>query len=634
MKLRNRLKQYKRIAAAVVILIFVAGIELLANYHALKEGFDDLDLSASIQVKESNGSEIYSLSYKSKNGIYLKQIKLTGSFETQYSYSIITTEVNSFGKEEKKTYSDTVNPWFSEFYTNINQRVTSVEITLAKNAGEELTSVSFSNRVEINKYRIVFLVIVLSLFYCIFFEEMFLKKIEWFFVIYALAFGLLTIVYAQPERNSWDEQIHFRNAYRIASGKNVEWTESAYDLVNLISVNCNTKAEYAELRDYMNRAGREPIMTEVKETQMVSYGSLAYIPMALFLRLGMLLQLEFSSLYGFGKVGNLLVYIIIMFWAIRLAKSKKEFLLFLCMMPTVLFQASSYTYDSVVFSFITLGCVLWCNLAFYPEQEHYVAQMVGSIFFLTVGSFSKAVYIPILLLLLFLPAFGRKERKKRLVYSMLLLGILALVMMTFVLPTLTNTVTGNLSYGGDARGGDTGSVRQLISMAKHPLESIKLMVENVFAFDNFRNLGTAAADNHLFINLMFLNFSSLGILSEKWSVILLPIAVLLLFYNGHETGEKKKKKYYQWIMILIITMVVGLIWLALYLSFTPVGDEVIAGVQARYYLPLIYLLALTEIHHKIEVKMDRAVAIRLALVSALLLEAVAVYEIMLSTRLF
>lgn len=33
-----------------------------------------------------------------------------------------------------------------------------------------------------------------------------------------------------------------------------------------------------------------------------------------------------------------------------------------------------------------------------------------------------------------------------------------------------------------------------------------------------------------------------------------------------------------------------MIWLALYLSFTPVGENEIRGVQARYYLPLIYML--------------------------------------------
>ena len=44
------------------------------------------------------------------------------------------------------------------------------------------------------------------------------------------------------------------------------------------------------------------------------------------------------------------------------------------------------------------------------------------------------------------------------------------------------------------------------------------------------------------------------------------------------------------ITMIQIALVVALIWTALYLSYTEVGEEVIAGVQARYYLPFFLLL--------------------------------------------
>ena len=61
-------------------------------------------------------------------------------------------------------------------------------------------------------------------------------------------------------------------------------------------------------------------------------------------------------------------------------------------------------------------------------------------------------------------------------------------MLTFVLPTLTSTMAGDLSFGGDSRGGATSVVGQLVSMVKHPMASIKLMVKSIFELDNFRNL--------------------------------------------------------------------------------------------------------------------------------------------------
>lgn len=48
-----------------------------------------------------------------------------------------------------------------------------------------------------------------------------------------------------------------------------------------------------------------------------------------------------------------------------------------------------------------------------------------------------------------------------------------------------------------------------------------------------------------------------------------------------------------------------LIWSAMYLSFTPVGEASIAGVQARYYLPLIYLGALLLSNSKIKVEISK-----------------------------
>ena len=45
---------------------------------------------------------------------------------------------------------------------------------------------------------------------------------------------------------------------------------------------------------------------------------------------------------------------------------------------------------------------------------------------------------------------------------------------------------------------------------------------------------------------------------------------------------------------------IAFIWTALYISFTEVAEEVIQGVQARYYLPFLFLLYLCFQNKKIE----------------------------------
>lgn len=628
------IKKYKRIVAAVVILILTAVIELVCNLPAIRGGYDNLDLTKYITVEKEGNKEKYVISYSSSQKFYIKELKLSGSFPKEYSYTIKTKEYNSFDKESEEYYSDTVNSWFSDFYTNLNKKVTSIEITLNKVEDAELTAVSCSNRFEVNNYRVLFFLVAFSLLYCLLFEKKIYKKLEWLFVVYALIFGLLLIFYAQPVKNSWDEQIHFGNAYSLAFGRNVEWTEAAELTKNGETVTCNTKAEFAELRAYLNEKNDTVVYTEQKESLIPAYSSLAYIPQAIFINIASILKTSFSVLYALGKIGNLLIYILVMFWAIKLAKRKKLFLIFVALMPTPLFLAASYTYDTIVFSFITLACVLWAN-ELYNESIN-IRKIIGMVLLFAIGCFSKAVYIPMILIMLILPIASTKKKKDKIIVWTMILCITCLVMLTFVLPTLTSTMAGDLSFGGDSRGGATSVVGQLVSMVKHPMASIKLMVKSIFELDNFRNLGYPEADNYFFGNLMFLNFANLGILTDKWSCVIIVLAGMLLLTPDQQNIRYERKLSIMDKIIIAIAVIgtIGFIWLALYLSFTPVGETHISGVQARYYLPLLYLGALIFNGKRISLKCDYCKLSRATFVISCCLGAIMIYQCKLIGRFF
>lgn len=628
------IKKHKRIVAAVVILILTAVIELVCNLPAIRGGYDNLDLTKYITVEKEGNKEKYVISYSSSQKFYIKELKLSGSFPKEYSYTIKTKEYNSFDKESEEYYSDTVNSWFSDFYTNLNKKVTSIEITLNKVEDAELTAVSCSNRFEVNNYRVLFFLVAFSLLYCLLFEKKIYKKLEWLFVVYALIFGLLLIFYAQPVKNSWDEQIHFGNAYSLAFGRNVEWTEAAELTKNGETVTCNTKAEFAELRAYLNEKNDTVVYTEQKESLIPAYSSLAYIPQAIFINIASILKTSFSVLYALGKIGNLLIYILVMFWAIKLAKRKKLFLIFVALMPTPLFLAASYTYDTIVFGFITLACVLWAN-ELYNESIN-IRKIIGMVLLFAIGCFSKAVYIPMILIMLILPIASTKKKKDKIIVWTMILCITCLVMLTFVLPTLTSTMAGDLSFGGDSRGGATSVVGQLVSMVKHPMASIKLMVKSIFELDNFRNLGYPEADNYFFGNLMFLNFANLGILTDKWSCVIIVLAGMLLLTPDQQNIRYERKLSIMDKIIIAIAVIgtIGFIWLALYLSFTPVGETHISGVQARYYLPLLYLGALIFNGKRISLKCDYCKLSRATFVISCCLGAIMIYQCKLIGRFF
>lgn len=82
------------------------------------------------------------------------------------------------------------------------------------------------------------------------------------------------------------------------------------------------------------------------------------------------------------------------------------------------------------------------------------------------------------------------------------------------------------------------------------------------------------------------NFAYMGIgsLAVVYSAYLVMVLLTDRYGEGKYAGETLAIKV-RIITMIQIALVVALIWTALYLSYTEVGEEVIAGVQARYYLP-------------------------------------------------
>ena len=57
--------------------------------------------------------------------------------------------------------------------------------------------------------------------------------------------------------------------------------------------------------------------------------------------------------------------------------------------------------------------------------------------------------------MLMLPQFYKRSKKEQIEFIIGIGMVFLVVMSTFVLPIITSTVSGNISYGGDTRVGDT-----------------------------------------------------------------------------------------------------------------------------------------------------------------------------------
>lgn len=160
------------------------------------------------------------------------------------------------------------------------------------------------------------------------------------------------------------------------------------------------------------------------------------------------------------------------------------------------------------------------------------------------------------------------------------------------------------------------------------------MLGSIIQLDNFRNLGYSSADNYFFGNLMFLNFAEAGILSDKWSVLLVPMfTILAICPEANADPHYKLKLWDKFVIFVSVFGTIFMIWLALYLSFTPVGENEIRGVQARYYLPLIYMLFALLPWNKKCFDFKREKLIRASLCIVQILGWVLMYQTMIQGRL-
>ena len=83
-----------------------------------------------------------------------------------------------------------------------------------------------------------------------------------------------------------------------------------------------------------------------------------------------------------------------------------------------------------------------------------------------------------------------------------------------------------------------------------------------------------------------MNYGGTVVGPDKFAYVIMALIMVLICKNKEEKPLNVKTKLGVWGLIFIIVV---LIWTAMYLAFTPVGQKAIVGVQARYYLPILWL---------------------------------------------
>ena len=164
--------------------------------------------------------------------------------------------------------------------------------------------------------------------------------------------------------------------------------------------------------------------------------------------------------------------------------------------------------------------------------------------------------------------------------------ILMCGMVLFGILLILNSLIG-ANYSGDLRGGDVSTIGQIKSVILHPFSYFNtLYIDNIFG----KFVDYIISDG-LLVNMAYLATDKIA-----WFTAILLMAFLTITDNYDYTNNKLKVNGFniktKAFIAVVLLIIMSLIWTSLYVGFTPVGMDIINGVQPRYYIPILILIYL------------------------------------------
>lgn len=422
------------------------------------------------------------------------------------------------------------------------------------------------------------------------------KNISKIFVISALFFGFIIMMMIPPFQVP-DEGQHFEKAYVMSQGKfNPENHDGKFgyyisrDVVETINNytqkvfgNRDEKISYSSVilddrlpKDYGNvqfvhfsTATSNPLVHIVPTIGILCGKAVAKITQGGHASVVYLLY--------FARFANLIMYVVLVGIAIKLSPILKKTMLIIGIMPQSLFMGSSVSYDSLMIAISFISLALIFKLIFDSKYKLNTTNMIFLALFAVIYWVSKPIYLPIFLLLFFIPKNKFDDTK----HFIKMAGIFALMVLGGYLLTkipgyFIKNVTTGVSNNAISLTGD-----QISYMKSHPFAFFEAVYVTFFRDISYYVSTTVATfgliDTYVpnficYLYLLLIVVTAIVEMSNctyniSWAIRITSLLCYVIAFLG--------------------------IFLAMYITWSPqevgVGSNIITGVQGRYFIPAMFL---------------------------------------------
>ena len=378
---------------------------------------------------------------------------------------------------------------------------------------------------------------------------------------------------------SWDDEIHYfraLNLSHIIDQKEYLVNDAFYYNYSRVvsdqyTYSKETEKEAKEFYDalYENKY--------YKSFNSFSIGvdKLVYLPYALGLTIARGMGLPFNICIMFGRWFSIILYAMLVYFAIKKLKYGKVLIALIALIPTNIFLASSFSYDTWVTAWTILG-LSYVFSEMQTRDEYITKKSIAVItvsFFL--ASIAKQIYFVMAIMAIFLSKVKFERKIKKWVYR-------GLVVLSMVLPFVLMFFQRMVNVGGgDTRGGSgVNPSQQIAYITSHFGDFLNTLIDFLKVYLN-------PVECHRVGNCYLDALAYNGVMNIYW-IILLVILIGAFINHGDVKGS-----FPIWYRAGVLLMYVGvgaLCATALYIDFTPVGVDYIGGCQGRYIIPMLFPL--------------------------------------------
>jgi len=412
------------------------------------------------------------------------------------------------------------------------------------------------------------------------------KKIslEKIFLLVVIPIGIMYMI-LMPIGTAPDEARHIFRSYEVSLGhltsdineEGVGGRELPTRLTEIIF-----DYENDTYSSWVDRVQTEDLGTEkqfIPFPNMSLYSFLCYLVQAL----GIAITRVFTSnlllqIYG-GRILNFVAIIYIMYFSLKKIPFKHLTFLIMACLPMVFQETASLSADGITIASATL-LVSYILYLIYEKKD----QLNRTDYIILIGSslmlaMSKIVYLPLVLLLYGIPKERFKSKKDKIIKTTAIIGIISIINFAWLIYASRYLMEFNINVN---------SKEQLKFILFHPMRYMIIIINTLRQMDYI-----------IYDYPMQLTGTWLGWLDIRLSSLFqLPLLMLLTFSTICENYKKVEiDNKFKILVLFVVLVTIALIFTSIYIQWNSVENWAVEGIQGRYFIPLLLLIAILCYNH-------------------------------------